>query len=425
MEAARPDRFGLRFDRPRLIVGQRSDWMRKFRDAARILLKIARYHIDNKRDNVKPRKLGDAHRIGSGSHVPSCTEIVGLGSTLRNVRFTGMGQVDEEQCRMPTTRLILIIGSVIFAAVLPHSSSSRDGPDTHAGSPYQVFSLDRPVAQSADLSNNALMPLSEEEARAANVDIPVAPGPLEVAMPMTLSLEDKGFLGRASATDCLTAAIYYEAATESVTGKRAVAQVILNRVRHPAFPNSVCEVVLQGAKRSSGCQFTFTCDGSLSRKPSAQGWQTARQVALAAMSGVVEPSVGMATHYHANYVLPYWASSLNKVAAIGTHIFYRWSGNWGLRRAFNQSLALDREFGSRNSVQWRLAAGYMHDLSVQQDDDTADDFATQPQPLPAQADAPSGLRSSQSLPTPTATLLADQKNGRILADEQSGTLNPH
>src|SRR3546814_17339709 len=68
--------------------------------------------------------------------------------------------------------------------------------------------------------------------------------------------------------DCLTAAIYYEAAQESESGKRGVAQVVLNRARHPAFPSSICGVVYQGSERKTGCQFTFTFDGSLARKPS-------------------------------------------------------------------------------------------------------------------------------------------------------------
>ena len=120
-----------------------------------------------------------------------------------------------------------------------------------------------------------------------------------------------------SALDCLTQAVYYEAGFESEAGKRAVAQVVLNRVRHPAFPKSVCGVVYQGSERTTGCQFSFTCDGSLARIPARTAWGSARQVAQSALSGWVERSVGTATHYHANYVVPYWASSLDKIVQIG------------------------------------------------------------------------------------------------------------
>src|SRR3546814_13746025 len=63
----------------------------------------------------------------------------------------------------------------------------------------------------------------------------------------------------------------------------------------------------------------------LARKPSRAGWDAARQIAVAALSGRVEPSVGMATHYHADYVVPYWAASLAKIAQVDRHIFYRWT----------------------------------------------------------------------------------------------------
>jgi hypothetical protein len=134
--------------------------------------------------------------------------------------------------------------------------------------------------------------------------------------------------------DCMSAAIYYEAASESDDGQRAVAQVVLNRVRHPTFPNSVCGVVYQGSERSSGCQFSFTCDGSLLRTPSFSGWARARRLAAAALTGSVYAPVGHSTHYHSNKVLPYWASSLVKSAVVGAHIFYRWNGGWGTPAAF-------------------------------------------------------------------------------------------
>jgi hypothetical protein len=144
---------------------------------------------------------------------------------------------------------------------------------------------------------------------------------------------------RARALECLTSAVYYEAGQESTDGQRAVAQVVLNRVRHPAFPASVCGVVYQGSTRPTGCQFTFTCDGSLARQPMASAWARAREVAKAALSGAVYGPAGHATHYHANYVVPYWAASLAKNAVVGAHIFYRWAGSWGRPAAFGKRYA--------------------------------------------------------------------------------------
>jgi hypothetical protein len=144
---------------------------------------------------------------------------------------------------------------------------------------------------------------------------------------------------RERAIQCMTEAVYYEAAFEPIDGQRAVAQVILNRMRHPAFPKTVCGVVYQGSNRVTGCQFSFTCDGSLVRRPAAWAWERARKVAEAAMSGSVMKEVGGATHYHADYVFPYWAPGLSKVSQIGAHIFYRWPGGWGLPQAFNGKYA--------------------------------------------------------------------------------------
>lgn len=139
----------------------------------------------------------------------------------------------------------------------------------------------------------------------------------------------------ATALKCLTQAVYYEAANEPLNGRRAVAQVVLNRMRHPAYPKSVCGVVYQGAERRTGCQFSFTCDGALLRVPAAGRWGEAQAVAQAALAGYVEPAVGTATFYHADYVLPKWAFTLGKITQIGRHIFYRFNGNWGMAGAFS------------------------------------------------------------------------------------------
>ncbi|MBN8842331.1 MAG: cell wall hydrolase [Sphingomonadales bacterium] len=172
-----------------------------------------------------------------------------------------------------------------------------------------------------------------------NAAIPQSTEPLVDARPFAVNLPSIDAGTRLSAVDCLTAAVYYEAASETPTGQRAVAQVVLNRVRHPAYPNSVCGVVFQGSQRKTGCQFTFTCDGALNRPPSASGWARARGVAVAALAGYVEPSVGLATHYHTQWVVPYWSANLTKLRTVGAHIFYRWNGSAGTRSAFTNAYA--------------------------------------------------------------------------------------
>ena len=171
-----------------------------------------------------------------------------------------------------------------------------------------------------------------DSAQDRNARIPVVAGALaDVAAFAEISPKSQQY---GTALRCLTQAIYYEAANESETGKRAVAQVVLNRLRHPAYPNSVCGVVYEGAN-ARVCQFSFTCDGSLLRPPMARQWQESRRVAEAALAGDVLSDVGSATHYHADYVVPRWAFTLGKLEKIGTHIFYRFPGRPGNAGAFS------------------------------------------------------------------------------------------
>ena len=173
--------------------------------------------------------------------------------------------------------------------------------------------------------------LSDVDARTINALRP-ATARAEPVRPFVLKASASD---RTQALKCLTQAIYYEAAAEPVKGQQAVAQTVINRVRHPGYPKSVCGVVFEGALRPTGCQFSFTCDGSLARAPAPGLWKQAQKVAKAALSGFVDKQVGTATHYHADYVAPYWAPTLLKIAQVGTHIFYRWTGPAGEPTAFN------------------------------------------------------------------------------------------
>ncbi|MEW4467468.1 cell wall hydrolase [Parasphingorhabdus sp. JC815] len=138
------------------------------------------------------------------------------------------------------------------------------------------------------------------------------------------------------AMQCLTSAIYYEAGLEPDAGQQAVAQVVLNRVRHPSYPATVCGVVFQGSERVTGCQFSYTCDGSMRRTPSLFHWKRAQKVAAMALSGKSISPVGTATHYHTTEIHPYWAKSLRFLGTIGAHRFYSWQGSAGKASAFNQ-----------------------------------------------------------------------------------------
>ena len=200
-------------------------------------------------------------------------------------------------------------------------------PDTW-GRPQGWESLDLRSVPDLGLSVEEAAP---EVAQEVNALRPFSGLPIRPMRPFVLKADADD---RARAVHCMAQAIYYEAAREPVQGQQAVAQVVLNRMRHPAYPKSVCGVVFQGAARATGCQFTFTCDGSLRWAPQADLWRRAETVAKKALAGYVDRDVGSATHYHASYVAPYWAPTLVKMTQVGAHIFYRWTGPWGEPPAF-------------------------------------------------------------------------------------------
>ena len=167
------------------------------------------------------------------------------------------------------------------------------------------------------------------DARARNAATPFAKEPLVAASSFRFRGSDAD---RARASECLALAALAEAGDDD-QGQRAVMQVVLNRVRHPAFARTVCGVVFQGSERTIGCQFSFTCDGSLARRYGEAAWSAARLRAGEALGGRVYRPVGIATHYHTDWVHPWWSPKLLKVAQVDTHLFFRWPGYWGSRAA--------------------------------------------------------------------------------------------
>ncbi|WP_254797991.1 cell wall hydrolase [Sphingobium sp. AS12] len=188
----------------------------------------------------------------------------------------------------------------------------------------------RPPSPPPAVEPVAVYALPADRARALNATIPFSRLSNPAARPFRF---EGSATDLARAMDCLAAAQIYEAGDDAV-GQRAVAQVVLNRVRHPAFPKTVCGVVFQGQERATGCQFTFSCDGALARTPSPAVWDRARAIARGALAGDVFKPVGYATHYHTDWVVPYWSGSLDKLARVGTHLFFRWRGWWGTPPAF-------------------------------------------------------------------------------------------
>lgn len=228
----------------------------------------------------------------------------------------------------PAARPAMVLGmGGVLCALAALSLAPLPAPLPAAEAPPQALPADLArELQDFTVSPEALLETTPASAEERNAEIPLVT--TSTGLPQPFKAIRPGTASHQTALHCLTEAIYYEAANESVAGKRAVAQTILNRVAHFAYPSSVCGVVYQGW-RDPVCQFSYTCDGSLARRPLPRLWDESRKVALAALNGHVETSVGTATHYHADYVLPYWAFRLDKVHVVGRHIFYRFKGRAG------------------------------------------------------------------------------------------------
>jgi spore germination cell wall hydrolase CwlJ-like protein len=224
------------------------------------------------------------------------------------------------------------LATVVITASCVPDAANHAGPASASDAAMELAKAPPPPPEPL-----LLKPVAPVEAIAINTSIPVSTLPNPRAASIVFRARTP--IDQMRSLDCLAQAIYYEARSESEDGQRAVAQVVLNRLRHPTYPSTVCGVVYQGSERRTGCQFTFTCDGSLAVPAGGPNWARARRLAAEALAGKVYGPVGHATHYHTVAVLPYWASSLVKSAVIGAHIFYRWSGAWGQPVAFRQRYA--------------------------------------------------------------------------------------
>lgn len=244
-----------------------------------------------------------------------------------------MTRLEGEQpvpLRRDWTGWLFVLLTALAIGVVLYSSSAPAGK--HGARPH-------PVAPPADIVPEVapmeLAPVTEADAKAQNAEIPLITKDFVAARPFIYAGSGDG---RARARDCLAAAMLYEAGDDA-KGQQAVGQVVINRARHPAFPKSICGVVFQGSERVTGCQFTFTCDGALSRRYSDAAWARAQANAETMLSGTVYSPVGLATHYHTDWVRPYWSDSLEKIAIVDTHLFFRWPGFWGTPGAFRGAVS--------------------------------------------------------------------------------------
>jgi hypothetical protein len=221
--------------------------------------------------------------------------------------------------------IVALTISVVASGPSPRTAALTNPPPVLRGKALSPYAKAPPPVEPLEFAE-----MSADEARAFNATVPLASSRVIPAPPFRYAGDPAN---RIRATACLAAAVLYEAGDDP-KGEAAVAQVVLNRLRHPAFPKTICGVVFQGSERRTGCQFTFTCDGALARTPAPAAWARAEAIAARALDGRVVGEVGTATHYHADYVVPYWGPSLAKIAVVAPHIFYRWPGRWGLPVSF-------------------------------------------------------------------------------------------
>tara|TARA_B100001094_G_C17922376_1_gene666573 strand:+ start:190 stop:711 length:522 start_codon:yes stop_codon:yes gene_type:complete len=132
---------------------------------------------------------------------------------------------------------------------------------------------------------------------------------------------------------CMAQNIYFEAGNQPLAGKIAVAHVVLNRLEHYNYPDSMCDVIYQAKWKANWkgnmmpirnqCQFSWFCDGKSDEPVDSKTWMESLNIARDVVQGYYPDITEGATHYHSDRVLPYWADSLNETVYINNHIFYK------------------------------------------------------------------------------------------------------
>lgn len=331
----------------------------------------------------------------------------------------------RDKLRAHAPWLVLGTFALTVAAVIV---AITPGPSVSAAKPAGTVALNAPTGRVPVVEALVFKPVPLDAARATNASIAYATGEIAPAAPFRFA---GGPLDRQAATACLASAVLYEAGDDP-GGQLAVAQVVLNRVRHPAFPKSVCGVVFQGSNRSTGCQFTFTCDGALKRTWSDAAWTRARTTAEAMLAGAIDPRVGLATHYHTDWVVPYWSAKLDKIAKVGTHLFFRWRGGWGTARAM-----VNPPKGVREVVEAKLAVRLVGtslaspDMPIGESDISGQELAAaqaaaaaEPDSTPSVAIAGVNLRGAtvKLADTDTGVFILQLPQGRFSGDHAMASL---
>jgi len=231
------------------------------------------------------------------------------------------------------TRHIIVGSAIALAAMLSSyvaaSSVMSDKAEAQAAARWQdkavayqnVTSVNR-ITDKAQVSVTAALTV-DDFLSISNVSTPIRDYVQTQSLTPVTFAHHKAAQFIKSEQICLAQAVYYEARSERRSGQIAVAEVVQNRVKSKHYPNSICGVVYQGSGRKSGCQFSFTCDGSMDNMPKGKHWDNALKVAAFMQTHDFVPLTKGATHYHTTAIKPAWSTDLRFDRQIGTHKFYR------------------------------------------------------------------------------------------------------
>jgi hypothetical protein len=288
-----------------------------------------------------PGVAGEARFVSAApaatiERVGSDVIITGSIDLFDGTSFTGTNRALKQDRARPQVDLVALttgfdgIRARIAALRHPELVAPKDAPAGAEDARIAVAAID-PVAGSAAL--DAIDALAPGEA---------APVPLTMSKELAYAREDlpattfdgsvldkRGQKVSDKELWCMATAIYFEARGEAYRGQVAVGQVVMNRVAHRLYPDTICGVVFQNQSKRNACQFSFACDGIPEKVTDQKSWAQAQQIAADVVSGKEYlPEVGYATHYHATYVRPHWAPRMKKVTKIGLHVFYQFKRGW-------------------------------------------------------------------------------------------------
>jgi hypothetical protein len=270
-------------------------------------------------------------RVGSDVIITGSIDLFGGAS------FTGTNRALKQDRARPQVDLVAMtagfddIRARIAALRNPELAPGPvEMPAAAASERIEVASLQDPASSAALDAIDALAPgeaapvplTMSKELAYAREDLPATTFDGSVLDKQGKKVSDKELW-------CMASAIYFEARGESYRGQVAVGQVVMNRVAHRLYPDTICAVVFQNQSKRNACQFSFACDGIPEKVTDQKSWKQAEQIARDVVSGKEYlPEVGYATHYHATYVRPHWAPRMKKVTKIGMHVFYQFKRGW-------------------------------------------------------------------------------------------------